>query len=232
MQAANKAQFRVSTTVSLVFAMAKDVYQEGLSQRYYENIDHAQNAALIEPSINAFQDACPITTLLFQNRKRHIRHLFSHYSQQFPSFQVCILAGELDPFTLHLLEHYHQQITRVFEVDREYMALKRDMYERILDDTLKVALIALDATDTHPLFKELRAVGYDPEHPTVFLLDGFIAYISREKLYGMLEGLQSSAKNHVVLLDYGLPFEDIPQADRAGVRNVIQHLEQKAQRPF
>ncbi|MEN5057591.1 class I SAM-dependent methyltransferase [Sphingobacterium kitahiroshimense] len=218
-----KSKFKISPTASLVLCLASELYRDGKTcQAYVENIDTSEGESLVKSFKQVFEHSESIAIL----RKRYIRHLFEDYAKQFPKFQVCILGAGLDPLSLYLLEQYHDQIETIFEVDMESMDEKRAMYTKLIGDNDKLKLITHDATDIDALLDELKKMDYHASIPTIFLLEGFVYYISRDKFSTLLEKLASADGQKAVILDYVIPFEAVHESNREKSRLMLRSLEQ------
>lgn len=218
-----KNKFKISPTASLVLCLASEIYQDGKTcQAYLENIETSEGELLLKSFKQIFEHSESIAVL----RKRYIRNLFDYYANQFPQFQVCILGAGLDPISLYLLEQYGHQIETIFEVDIEFMDEKRSLYTELIGDRDKVKLITHDATDIDSLLDELKRLGHHSSSPTIFLLEGFVYYISRDKFSTLLEKLAAADGKKVVILDYVLPFETIHESNREKSRLMLRSLEQ------
>lgn len=225
----SSSKFKIAPTASLVLSLASEVYKDGnISQAYFENIDHPDTALFEQPILESYQHINAVAVI----RKRFIRHLFARYADLFPVFQVCILGAGLDPLSLYLLERYDEKISNIFEVDKTFMDEKRGMYKKLIGDNDKLKLMTYDVTDTASLLEELKKSGHHQSHPTIFVMEGLIYYISRDKLGTMLEKLKTSDKRNHFILEYGLPFEDVPENDRDGCRNLIRSMEQNTGWPM
>ena len=222
MNVSSNIKFKIAPTASVVLSLASAAYRDGISQTYFENIDHSEGIPLTQAALKAYQHTVSVAVF----RKRFVRHLFARYATQFPVFQVCILGAGLDPLSLHLLERYDDKISYIFEVDRTFMEEKSDMYAKLVGSKHKVQLLTFDVTDTTALLDELKLLGLDPKIPTIFLMEGLIYYMSRDKLCSMLEALMTPDQQRLLIMEYSVPFEDIPEGDRAGCRNVIRSIEQ------
>lgn len=218
-----KNKFKISPTASLVLCLASELYRDGKTcQAYVENIDTTEGESLVRSFKQIFEHSESIAVL----RKRYIRHLFDDYARQFTKFQVCILGAGLDPLSLYLLEQYDDQIDAIFEVDMESMDEKRAMYTKLIGDNDKLKLITHDATDIDPLLDELKKMGHHSSSPTIFLLEGFVYYISRDKFSTLLEKLATASGQKRVILDYVIPFEAVHESTREKSRLMLRSLEQ------
>lgn len=216
---ANK--FKIAPTAGTVLNLARDVYADGASRIYFDNIDHSEGEELTKATLAGYEKVGIVVEL----RKRCVRELLSRFALRTPQFQVCIPGAGLDPVSLYLLERYEERISRIFEIDRAFMDEKRNMYDRLPLDTTKVHFSTADVTDIESWQQAIRLLGHDPEQPTVVLMEGLIYYLSREKFTAILEALRTPRHNNYIILEYGVPYEAIPEGDRDGCRNVVRAIE-------
>jgi O-methyltransferase involved in polyketide biosynthesis len=137
MNISSSSKVKISPTASFVLSLGSEVYQDGkTSQAYFESIDHSEGKLLIQ-NLQYIYEHSELEQLVVL-RKNYVRHLFDHYANLYPKFQVCILGAGLDPLSLHLLERYDNQITNIFEVDMTFMDEKRAMYTKLIGDNHKL----------------------------------------------------------------------------------------------
>jgi O-methyltransferase involved in polyketide biosynthesis len=100
------------------------------------------------------------------------------------------------------------------------------MYTKLIGDNDKLKLITHDATDIEPLLDELKKMGHHSSMPTIFLLEGFVYYISRDKFSTMLEKLAAWHAQNLLIIDYVIPFEAVHESNREISRRMLRSLEQ------
>lgn len=223
MNISESSKFKISPTASLVLSLASEVYQDGkTSQSYFENIDLSEGTILLQNLKHIYKYTKSLVIL----RKNYIRQLFDQYAYLFQKFQVCILGAGLDPLSLHLLEQYDKKISSIFEVDMAFMDEKRAMYSKLIGNNNKLNLITHDATEIDSLMGKLKKLGYHSSQPTIFLLEGFVPYISRDKFSTLMEKLKTNNKRNLLIFDYVLPFESVHESYRDECRNMIRSVEQ------
>lgn len=215
-------KFRIAPTASMVLSLARDAYPDGASKIYFDNIDHSEGQALASAAISSYAHSMAVAEL----RKRYVRKLLSRFAVRTPQFRVCIPGAGLDPLSLYLLERYPERISHILEIDRAFMEEKRDMYARLQLDTSKVHFLTSDITEVASWQQELNLLSSATAQPTVVLMEGLIYYLSRDKFTGMLEALRTPQHNNYMIIEYGIPYEDIPESDREGCRNVVRAIEQ------
>lgn len=216
-------KFKISPTASLVLSLAKEVYQDGkTSQSYFENIDHSDGIILVQNLQHRYE----YTKSLVIFRKKYIRQLFDQNASLLQKFQVCILGAGLDPLSLHLLELYDNKISSIFEVDMAFMDEKHVMYKNLIGDNQKLKLITHNVTEIDSLIEKLKLLGYDSSQPTIFLMEGFVPYITRDKFSTLLERLKTNNRRNLFILDYAIPFESVHTSYLDEYRNMICSVEQ------
>ncbi|MBI2877940.1 MAG: SAM-dependent methyltransferase [Candidatus Tectomicrobia bacterium] len=100
-----------------------------------------------------------------------------------------------------------QPEARVFEIDHPATAaLKRKKVEKIFGGfPSRVAYIAIDfLEETYTdLEGKLRSGGYDPQHTTLFILEGLISYLDRESVDQLLRFIAAfSGPGSAIVLNY------------------------------
>ena len=103
--------------------------------------------------------------------------------------QVVIAAAGYDGRALR----YAKPGVRFFELDHpDTQRDKRARLDRLGIDTDHVQFVAADFT-VDPVDEALRAGGFDPAAPALFLAEGIAVYLDRPVLEGLLRGLQTVA---------------------------------------
>ncbi len=195
---------KVAPTAALVLYHARSLYESGPEKTYYSQIDFSDIQQLSEKMEASYKDFA-YTVLC---RKRFFRYLLDQYLSEDSPVQVCILGAGLDPISLHLLGQYDHAITNIFEVDMDHLAIK----ERLLPGNKKLHFIQADITDTLHLLDRLRDAGYSPAFPTLVIFEGVLPYIGDEQFLNIMQLFRTVNKTNVVLMDYILPEEYMPDS--------------------
>ena len=193
---------KVAPTAALVLYHARSLYESGPEKAYYSQIDFSDIQQLSE-KMEASYKHFDYTVLC---RKRFVRYLLDQYLSEDAPVQVCILGAGLDPISLHLLEQYDHAVSNIFEVDMDHLAIK----EKLLPYNKKLHFIQADITDTLHLLDRLRDAGYSPAFPTLVIFEGLLPYIGDEQFLNIMQLFRTVNKTNVVLMDYILPEENLP----------------------
>ncbi|SIO40476.1 class I SAM-dependent methyltransferase [Chitinophaga niabensis] len=199
---------KVAPTAALVLYHARSLYESGPEKTYLSKIDFSEIQQLSEKMEASYKDF-DYTVLC---RKRFVRYLLDQYLSEDAPVQVCILGAGLDPISLHLLQQYDHAVSGIFEVDMDHLGIKQKLYERLLPDNKKIHFIQADITDTLHLLDRLRDAGYSPAFPTLVIFEGLLPYIGDEHFLNIMQLFRTVNKTNVVLMDYILPEEYMPES--------------------
>lgn len=212
---------KVAPTAALALYHARSLYETGPSKAYFSQIDFSEIQALSEKMESSYKDFA--YTVL--SRKRFIRFLLEQNLSEDAPVQICILGAGLDPLSLHLLETYNNAITHIFEVDMDHLGMKEQLYQRLLPGNKKLHLIQADITDTLHLLDRLRDAGYSSEFPTLVIFEGVVHYIPDEQFLNIMQLFRTVNKTNLVLMDYMLPEEHLPESALKSYYAVRQGVE-------
>lgn len=199
---------KVAPTAALVLYHARSLYESGPERTYYSQIDFSDIKELSEKMEASYKDFA-YTVLC---RKRFFRYLLDQYLSEDAPVQICILGAGLDPVSLHLLEQYDRAVANIFEVDTDHLVMKEQIYQRLLPNNKKLHFIQADVTDTLHLLDRLRDAGYSPALPTLVIFEGLLPYIGDEQFLNIMQLFRTVNKTNVVLMDYILPEENLPDS--------------------
>lgn len=198
---------KVAPTAALVLYHARSLYESGRTKTYFSQIDFTDIHALSEKMEQAYGNFAQV--ILY--RKRFIRYLLEQYLSDDAPVQICILGAGLDPLSLHLLEEHNDAITNIFEVDTDHLEMKAQLYGQLFPESQKLHFIQADIRDTLHLLDRLRDAGYSPGSPTLVIFEGVIHYMDDEHFLNIMQLFRTMNKTNVVLMDYILPEEHLPE---------------------
>lgn len=199
---------KAAPTAALVLYHARSLYESGPERTYCSQIDFSDIQQLSEKMEASYKDL-GYTVLC---RKRFFRYLLDQYLSEDAPVQICILGAGLDPVSLHLLEQYDHAVSNIFEVDTDHVGMKEQIYQRLLPGNKKLHFIQADITDTLHLLDRLRDAGYSPAFPTLVIFEGLLPYIGDEQFLNIMQLFRTVNKTNVVLMDYILPEENLPES--------------------
>jgi hypothetical protein len=200
-------KLKVAPTAAIVMLQARPLYTSGLTGRYYALLDLGDVQQISGEISRMFKHFTEIVIY----RKKFIRYLLDQYLQDGVPVQVCIMGAGLDPLSLWLLENYRGAVGSIYEIDSSHLQHKSALYNRVLPSRPPVHFIQADITDTLHLLDKLRDAGYSPEKPTVIVFEGLIHYITDEQFLNTMQAFRTPNKTNVVMLDYLLPEDDVPE---------------------
>ena len=220
-------KLKVPSTSRLVLEAAMQLYTSPLQQQYIEAIDFSETSRFF----SELKQQYPFITEMICLRKQSIRRMLRERLLAFPGQQVIIPGAGLDPLSLYLLENYPQQISRVIEADNGYIEEKQRIYKDIIPADSLVNFIKCDVTDTALLWGKLLESGYREDVPATIVFEGVIHYISNDAFLQLMQLFKTTQRHNLVLMDYSLSEEDVPEGFLPSHRAVMDVLEEYIGRP-
>lgn len=177
------------------------VFQTAPARQYLQSVDLGIGADLYRRCRQIFSEYHQIIGF----RKRFIVEQAENLVREHGIAQVVILAAGLDPLGLEL-SHLYPQLP-IFELDREHLAHKEQFIAR-LGLTHNIRFVKHDLTEGD-LLARLQKAGYQPELPTVVVLEGITYYLSPATLNRIIATF--ARPNSFYLMDWLLAKDAISQ---------------------
>jgi len=190
-------------TAALVMIWARDLYRTGSAARFYSCLDLTAGEHMRQEC----EAICPWYGEVILNRKWFIRHLAAGFVADASSpCQVVIPAAGKSPLALELLDACKDKIVSVIELDIAGMEEKQHLYERATPaHAEKIRCVPADLSDRSGTAGAVAGAGYDPDLPTVVVLEGVSYYISPAVLAGIIPLFASPDHRNRAVVEYMLP---------------------------
>ncbi len=174
-----KNMFKLSSTSALVLLWARqDCYRSIRAKDYLGQLDLKEGSSLYEQC----REVCPYYDEVIKNRKFAILKLVEKCCSEGNKLKQLVIAGAgLDALGIEVTDLYRQ--VKVFEIDRENMDLKRGLLSGSRNEPdSRIEFIKADLLAPSSLYKILRDHGWDPDKPTLLILEGISYYIPMETI--------------------------------------------------
>lgn len=190
-------------TAALVMLWARDLYRTGSAARFYSCLDLAAG----EQMRRECEAVCPWYAEVILNRKWFIREIAARFvADACAPCHVVVLAAGKSPLALELLDACGDVIASVIEVDIEGMEEKQHLYERAAPaHAAKIRCVPADLADLPGTAAAIAGAGYDPDLPTVVILEGVSYYIPPAVLSGIVSFFASPDRKNLAIVEYLLP---------------------------
>ncbi|MBT2620298.1 class I SAM-dependent methyltransferase [Chryseobacterium sp. ISL-6] len=213
----------VPLTSALVLQQSNSVYTSDLEKKYLEHIDFSGVMAASQEMTTATTAIRDIICL----RKNYIRKALSEQLLSNPKRQILILGAGLDPLSIFLLEHHADRISDIFEVDgSDTILTKAVIYSDLIPTTNQPHFIQCNLADTNLLMETLLRKGFQPEKPTIVVLEGVVHYIHNHEFVKLMQQFESKGKYNKVIMEYCLDPVDVP-AHGLSLHNTVIGLFEK-----
>lgn len=173
---------KLSATSALVQLWAQqDCYQTKPARQYLSQLDLDEGRILHEQCRTVW----PYYDEVIKNRKFGVAHLIGQCcSEKIEGQQLVIAGAGLDALGIETAERYAH--VSVFELDRVNMDLKALLAADInMDSRQRLHFIEIYITDSVFLRKRLVENGWDPQTPTLLVLEGISYYLPEESIRKM-----------------------------------------------
>jgi hypothetical protein len=190
-------------TAALVMLWARDLYRTGSAARFYSCLDRTAGMRMQREC----ETICPWYAEVILNRKWFIRHLAAGFVADAPSpCQIIVPAAGKSPLALELLDACNDGIASVIELDVTGMEEKQRLYERAAPAHAgKIRCIPVDLSDRPATAGAVAGAGYDPDFPTVVILEGVSYYLPPAVLSGIVSLFASPDRKNRVIVEYMPP---------------------------
>ncbi|MDV2480842.1 class I SAM-dependent methyltransferase [Methanoculleus sp. Wushi-C6] len=205
-------------TAALVMLWARDLYRTGSAGRFYSCL----NLAAGERMRRECEAVCPWYAEVILNRKWFIRHLAVGFVAEAPTpCQVVIPAAGRSPLALELLDACNDGIASVIELDITGMEEKQRLYERAAPAHAgKIQCIPADLSDRPATAEAIAGAGYNPDIPTVVIVEGISYYLPPAVLSGIVSLFASRNRKNRAVVEYMLPCRLINEEQRKIPRGI------------
>ncbi len=190
-------------TAALVMLWARDLYRTGSAARFYSCLDLTAGKRMQQEC----ETVCPWYAEVILNRKWFIRRLAAGFVAEAPApCQVVIPAAGKSPLALELLDACNDGIASVIELDIAGMEEKQRLYVRAAPaHAKKIRCVPADLSDRSGTAAAVAGAGYDPDLPTVVVLEGVSYYIPPAVLAGIVSLFASRDHRNRAVVEYMLP---------------------------
>jgi O-methyltransferase involved in polyketide biosynthesis len=205
-------------TAALVMIWARDLYRTGSAARFYSCLDLTAGEHMRQEC----ETVCPWYGEVILNRKWLIRHLAAGFVAEAPGpCQVVIPAAGRSPLALELLDAWNDGIASVIELDITGMEEKQRLYERAAPAHAgKIRCIPVDLSDRPATAEAIAGAGYNPDIPTVVIVEGISYYLPTAVLSGIVSLFASRNRKNRAVVEYMLPCRLINEGQRKIPRGI------------
>lgn len=219
-------RLKLHSTAALVMLWSLPQWDRGPAQRFVERLDLSAG----EDLLRRCDAICPWYGEVILNRKHFVKHLIeSLLAEPAGSSQLVILAAGKSPLALELLLEDTSRISRIFEVDLAGLEEKEILYSSLAQTPeLKGKLTCSTADITsEDLLDRLVERGFDPDVPTIVLMEGISYYISKDDLERIFTRFRSGGKN-AFIVEYLVPCSEVNVARRGIPKGVFSLIRDEA----
>lgn len=174
---------KISATSALVLNWtAPDVWATPAAVSYSNRLDLSESQKLLArfSEEEQYMHLQAVSNRKFFVRERAIDFITLCLKKE-ATPQVIILAAGIAPLSIELSALFPQ--ARIFDTDKYLMQEK----EHFLEGTLPgIRFIDCDITDLEKLDSQLRANGWDPEQPSIIIMEGITYYLPQPALKDIL----------------------------------------------
>lgn len=225
-------KLRLQPTGALVILWSLPLYARGPPsvRKFVEMLDLSSGEDLFR-RCNAI---CSWYDEVILNRKHFIKSLVESLLDEFgegKGAQIVILAAGKSPLALELLVESSSRIAQIFEVDLAGIEEKKQLYSGLAPDiapniALKLRCLTADVTSDE-LLDQLVVEGFDPETPTIVLMEGISYYLQKKDLKGIISKFGSGGRNQFII-EYLVPCSEVKSARRTIPKGIFSLIRKEA----
>ena len=173
----------ISATSALVLNWtSKDIWKSKNARDYVESLDLSEGESLL----NMYSDQQKhMQTQSVTNRKYFVRKTTVEFLNENTKGQVIILAAGIAPLSVEVASLFPESM--VFDIDKYSMKDKEKHLNNICPN---IKFMESDITDTEFLETVLIKNGWDPEKPSILVMEGITYYLLEKELKNILLFLQ------------------------------------------
>lgn len=175
---------KLSSTSALVLLWAGQAcYQTKTALHFLSQLNLQEGRALYTRCRAIFPYAEVI-----KNRKFGIMYFIKQCIADAKKEQQIIIAGAgFDALGVELTTLYPH--LKVFEIDRDNMAIKAAIITKSIGNTNRLSFIDADLCDADTIYQQLLAHGWDYHKPTLLVLEGISYYLSTKSIQALVDTL-------------------------------------------
>ncbi len=209
-------KLRLHPTAALVILWSLPLYARGPppAREFVEMLDLSSGKDLFRRC-----DAiCDWYGEVILNRKHFIKCLIEKLLDESgevegEEMQIVILAAGKSPLSLELLIENPARIAKIFEMDLAGIEEKMKLYSRLAPDIARKLRCLTEDVTTDDLLFRLACEGFNPEAPSIILMEGISYYLSKEDLEKIVSMFRSGGRNRFIV-EYLVPCSEVKSARR------------------
>lgn len=196
----------LSSTSALVLLWADgDIHTSSMSKKFLDMLNLESGEEVLK------QCDCfwPHYSEILKNRKSCILGIAKNNVSIDSMNQMVVLGSGFDALSLEV--YSHAQNCKIFEIDAKNMDTKQDLIKTVNPSASDaITCITLDLSDYTRVVPVLVAQGWDPNIPTLIIIEGLSYYLSKDALWGLIGEFKTQNQTNRIVLEYLLPPEMIP----------------------
>jgi O-methyltransferase involved in polyketide biosynthesis len=195
----------ISATSALVLNWtSKDIWKSKNAREYFESLDLNEGESLL---IKFSDQEKYMHTQSVTNRKYFVRKHIVEFLKENKKGQVIILAAGIAPLSVEIASLFPESI--VFDIDKYSMPDK----EKHLNNTCpNIKFIEADITDIEFLKRAMIKNGWNPDKPSILVMEGITYYLLENDLKNILSFFAGNQARLVA--DFGLKPECVNEKNR------------------
>lgn len=218
---------KLEPTAAFVMKLASDLFKKDtLTKEFLNQLDLSSASELIQD--HQREGIFQLTQESMCNRKFTVRQCLMNLVDQMEApVQIVILAAGKSPLALELLHRRRDKIKKVFEVDITPFEEKKSVYGRLAPSLRDhVAFIEQDICSAK-LRTDMKKQGFDPDAPSVIVMEGITHYIPKKKFEQCLSRFVSKGRKNRVIIEYGPPLETLASWVQPKAEKVYELIEKR-----
>ena len=188
---------RLASTSALVLLWEEgSIHSSPLSTNYRKllNLGSAKDLYSICNKI------CPYYSEVIKNRKHSVLELVFLWMKENKSSQIIILGSGMDSLSLEI--YSKNSNVKIFEIDFNTEP-KKTIFESLDKNLFQyIFFISADLKNSKNLFGLLKNSGWNPNIPSIVILEGISYYLNKPVLKNLLKIFSTKEKQNNIILEY------------------------------
>lgn len=206
---------KISATSALVLNWThSEIWQSPAAKAYNAQLDLSEGDNLLS---QFSEHENYMHTQSVSNRKYFVRKKALEFATQHAHAQFLIMGAGIAPLSVEIASLY--PTAKVFDIDRYLMDDKKAMLNNQFEN---IHFITCDLNQHQELESLLKENGWQPQHPSLIILEGIIYYLDKNALMGLLQFFAD--KNVALCGDFALTPETVSEQNRKFGTGVFQKI--------
>ena len=214
--------YKLAPTSAMVLFFAEKQPHPNLKVREYLSQLDLSSGEEIAPLFKKIWEPMPE---IIKDRKFIITQWVCDFLDKNPKGQLVILGAGVDSLSLEMTTTYNE--VEAFDIDIESMESKKELLQKT-NNLERIHCLTADIADASQIREQLAQTNWDPQKPTVIVVEGLSYYMEHAPLWKAIEIFKSpkeTKQQNCLIFEYFVPFERVKPERRQYPAETFKILE-------